>query len=86
MDKWTRQRGLVPVVIGIVAVAVSVLRRRLGLDSLAGLGLGIAIASFFLGFRASYRQWATRSFVPRLGGRGRREPEFFNAGQGVEDA
>ena len=41
---------------GMLACAVSLILGRFHLDFLAGVSLGISLASFFLGFRAFYRR------------------------------
>jgi hypothetical protein len=49
------KKGQGPIVAGMVACAASLILGRFHLDFLAGVGLGISLASFFLGFRAFYR-------------------------------
>jgi hypothetical protein len=48
--------GQAPIVIGIIALAVAGIALRLHLDFLAGVGFGIAIPSFFIGFRSLQRK------------------------------
>jgi len=50
------KKGRRPIVVGMVACAVSLILGRFHLDFLAGVSLGISLASFFLGFRAFYRR------------------------------
>lgn len=56
MEPPARKKGQAPILIGIGACAASVILRRFDLDFLSGVGLGVALASFFLGFRAVYRR------------------------------
>ena len=56
MDPVTRKKGQLPIVIGMVAVAAALILRRFDLDFLSGVGLGISLASFCLGFRDFYRR------------------------------
>ena len=51
-----RKKGQSAILIGMIAVAASVMLRRFDLDFLSGVLLGISLASFFLGFRAFYRR------------------------------
>ena len=44
------------IVIGMAGCAASLILRRFDLDFLSGVALGVALASFFLGFRALYRR------------------------------
>ena len=46
---------------GMAACAVSLILVRFHLDFLAGVSLGISLASFFLGFRAFYRRDGART-------------------------
>ena len=50
------KQGQGPIVAGMIACAVSLILGRFHLDFLAGVSLGISLASFFLGFRAFYRR------------------------------
>lgn len=56
MEPLARKKGQVPIFVGMVACAASVILRRFDLDFLSGVGLGVSLASFFLGFRAFYRK------------------------------
>lgn len=56
MEPPARKKGQVPIFIGIGACAVSVVLGRFHLDFLSGVGLGVSLASFFLGFRTFYRR------------------------------
>jgi len=50
------KKGQSQIVVGMVACAASLILGRFHLDFLAGVGLGLSLASFFLGFRAFYRR------------------------------
>jgi len=56
MDPGTRRKGQIPIFVGMVGCAAATILRRFELDFLAGVSLGVSLASFFLGFRAFYRR------------------------------
>jgi ABC-type thiamin/hydroxymethylpyrimidine transport system permease subunit len=56
MEPTTRRKGQAVIFAGMAACAASLILRRFGLDFLSGVSLGISLALFFLGFRASYRR------------------------------
>jgi hypothetical protein len=56
MDPSDRKKAQPPIVLGMAAVAASAILRRYDLDFLSGVCLGMALASFFIGFRAFSRR------------------------------
>ena len=51
-----RKKGQRLLFFGMVACAASLMIRRVDLDFLSGVALGISLALFFFGFRAFYRK------------------------------
>ena len=56
MAPLAHKPGQPGIVIGMAGCAASLILRRFDVDFLSGVALGVALASFFLGFRALYRR------------------------------
>jgi hypothetical protein len=56
MEPSARKPGQAAIFFGMAACAASLVLRRFGLDFLSGVSLGMALAMFFLGFKAFYRR------------------------------